>query len=194
MKIQVKTYSKPFGNSSHNQHFGLSRSRSITCPCKAYLIDELANHEDYRQDPTYAVVSKNPHQINRLRRYIRVWERALGVKKFTNILTTQYDYVILVKPSADWMYGPPGLHLHTFLIRTGYDWDGVSDPLQHIYTTKTGIDATYATSAKDKIEKCIAAKTLPFRSYTWNRYHGGGDRTGRSHGDGFVELQGDPTE
>jgi hypothetical protein len=169
--------------------------------CKAYMADQVAQNDDLLKD-MYLVwrTDRDAYNAERIQEYINCWDLALGVEaEQTEILTTEFRYAILVKPGSPWLYGPPGLHLHTFLIRTAMDWDGTSDPLQHVYKTTTGLmsgysDASYAVKAKETLTTCIEHRMLPFQKYTWSRYRSGGNRCGYSHSDGFVDLHGDPLE
>lgn len=192
--LEKTVFMRPFGNSDH-QLFGWPARRIFTV-CKAYLIDDVARDNKYLEGP-YLVWRSDykAYDAERTQEYIRSWEVALGVVEPTEILTTEFKYAILVQPSKPWLYGPPGLHLHTFLIRTAIDWDGERNPLEHVYHTRAGLspeysDAVYAERARKTLTTCIEHRTLPFKKYRWSLY----PRFRPSHFDGFVDMEGDPLE
>lgn len=170
--------------------------------CKAYMADIVVRDPEALKKP-YVVwrVNKTPYDPARTEEYIRTWEAALGVGEPTEILTTQLKHVILVQPSQPWLYGPPGVHFHTLLVRTAVDWPGNTNPLEHIYVTNSGMmsgysDATYAARGRHNITRCLEARTLPFKTYTWDTYRNGTPREHSmgTHSDGIVDLKGDPLE
>lgn len=201
-----------YGSNKMTQYFAWLGYPGSLGTCKAYLADNAVSNRDLLKGP-YIMYRpcKEPYDPARTEQYLQCWEQALGVEKPTEVLTTEKNYVILVKPSEPWLYGPPGLHLHTLLARTALDWPGDTNPLEHIYVTKTGMgmgykDADYAARGRANIQACLDARTLPFKKFVWDLYVDSCKYVNGlyvsmlpkgsmgSHSDGVVDLKGDPLE
>lgn len=191
--LQVLTQDRASHLRYHSIHFGWRTEQEMGgfTSCKAYLADEYMGrvHQSLSLPTQYMVSFVESPPGSRLRyitEFVNWWDTHLGIRIPTEVSSTSSMNLVLVTPSPEWLYGPPGILTHTFLLRVGLFYEG-GDVLNFLDSSPKVVyaDKVYWRDGANTLRACVQTSTPPYQKATWGLYKY--DRA-LAHDDGFTHT------